>query len=463
MTAVEEIEAPPSLLDARRRALTIGLVLTVSTIAFEALAVATVVPAASHQLHGVRLYGWVFSAFMLADLVGITIAGRQADRRGPATVYATGLAMFSGGLVLGGLAPHMLVLVIGRAVQGLGAGALSSTAFVVVARAYPEGLRPKMLAVMSSAWVVPGLVGPAAAGWVADALSWRVVFLALVATAPPAAWLTIPALHHLGPPDVVPVEDGDEAPVRTAIQLALGTGVGLAGLTLRPAVLGIPLAAVGTLVAIHALRRLLPAGSVSARPGMPAAVALRACTTFAFFGAEAFLPLGLTSVRHLSNTAAGACLTSAALSWTAGAWLQVRLAKHWSRAMLLRSGLFTVMIGIAGLATGLVSGVPLAVVIAAWGVSGLGMGVTYNCGSLVVIDAAPPGQEGTASASLQLADVLGTAVGTGIGGAAVALAVASGWGRRTGIEIAFMLAFSVGALGVAIGRRAAETAPMHST
>src|SRR5437764_4843361 len=160
MTVVEETAAAPSLLDARRRALTIGLVLTVSTIAFEALAVATVVPAASHQLHGVRLYGWVFSAFMLADLVGITIAGRQADRRGPATVYATGLAMFSGGLVLGGLAPHMLVLVIARAVQGLGAGALSSTAFVVIARAYPEGLRPKMLAVMSSAWVVPGLIGP---------------------------------------------------------------------------------------------------------------------------------------------------------------------------------------------------------------------------------------------------------------------------------------------------------------
>jgi MFS family permease len=300
------------------------------------------------------------------------------------------------------------------------------------------------------------LVGPAAAGWVADALSWRVVFLALVAIAPPAVWLTIPALHQLGPPDAIPLED-DDAPVRTAIQLAVGTGIGLAGLTVRPAVLGIPLAVVGTLVAIPALRRLLPTGSVSAQPGIPAAVALRACTTFAFFGAEAFLPLGLTSVRHLSNTAAGACLTSAALTWTAGAWLQVRLAKHWSRALLLRSGLFIVLVGIAGIAAGLIDGMPLAVVIVAWGVSGLGMGITFNSGSLVVIDSAPPGQEGTASASLQLADVLGTAVGTGIGGAAVALAVASGWGRRTGIEIAFMLAFSVGAVGVAIGGRAAAT------
>src|SRR5271155_540967 len=130
-----------------RRALTLALVLTVTFIASEALAVITVMPLVARDLHGLALYGWVFSTFMLASLVGIVVAGRDADRHGPARPYAAGLVLFAAGLVVAGLAPFMWVLVVGRFLQGLGAGAVPAVAYVAIGRSLPEVHRARMMAV----------------------------------------------------------------------------------------------------------------------------------------------------------------------------------------------------------------------------------------------------------------------------------------------------------------------------
>lgn len=150
------------------RALTVGLIVVVTLVAFEALAVATVMPAVERDLGGLRLYGWTFGAFLLASLVGIAWAGAQADRRGPARPFAVGLTLFGIGLLIAELAPTMWVVVGGRVVQGLGAGALPAIAYVVIGRAYPDALRPRMFALLSTAWIVPGLAGPAVAGLIAE-------------------------------------------------------------------------------------------------------------------------------------------------------------------------------------------------------------------------------------------------------------------------------------------------------
>jgi len=100
-----------------QRRLTVGLTLMVTCTALEALAVATTMPATVRDLGGLSLYGWAFSAFMLTNLVGITLAGDEADRRGPARPLAMGIALFTIGLLIAGTAPAMLVVVAGRAVQ----------------------------------------------------------------------------------------------------------------------------------------------------------------------------------------------------------------------------------------------------------------------------------------------------------------------------------------------------------
>src|SRR3984957_104626 len=125
------------------RPLTVGLVLAVTFVAFEALAVATILPMVGRQLGDLRLYGWVFSAFLLASLIGIVLAGTLADRVPLGRLMLAGLALFALGLVIGGTALDMLVLVAGRAGQGLGAGGGAAVGYRGISPGYAEGAPPR--------------------------------------------------------------------------------------------------------------------------------------------------------------------------------------------------------------------------------------------------------------------------------------------------------------------------------
>src|SRR5258707_12565240 len=151
----------PGLWAPQRRALTTGLVLTITFVASEALAVGTVMPVVARDLGGLRLYGWVFSAFMLGSVVGIVAAGREADRRGPAIPFVAGLVLFGSGLAVAGLAPSMGVLVAGRVLQGLGAGAISSAGFASIGRTLPGPLRGRVMGVLPAPRGAPAAAGPA--------------------------------------------------------------------------------------------------------------------------------------------------------------------------------------------------------------------------------------------------------------------------------------------------------------
>jgi uncharacterized glyoxalase superfamily protein PhnB/MFS family permease len=419
-------------------------VLTVTFIASEALAVITVMPLVARDLGGLSLYGWVFSAFMLGSLVGIVLAGRDADRRGPVRPYLAGLVLFSSGLLVAGLAPSMSVLVVGRALQGVGAGAVPAVAYVAIGRSLPEPLRPRMMAVLSTAWVVPGVIGPALAAEVAHVFGWRWVFLGLLPLVGLAGPLALPALIRLGRPEVEPAV---EHRARDAMRTAVGAALLLSALVQHRVALGGPLALLGLLVGLPALRRLLPTGSLRARPGLPATILSRGLLTFGFFGADAYVTLSITTVRHHSTVMAGAVVTASTLAWTAGSWIQARLSDQWEGKRLVRLGLVCILCGIAGIAIFLQRGVPIAEGFAAWTVAGFGMGLSYAPTALMMLRAAPAGREGWASASLNLADVLGTALGVGIGGAAVATAAREALPVSTGVTIAF----AVGALGTIAG------------
>jgi len=429
------------------RRLTVGLVLTVTLVALEALSVATALPVISRQLGDVRLYGWVFSAFFLGNLVGIVVAGGLADRQGLTGPFTVGLALFGVGLAVGGLAPDMPVLVVGRAIQGFGAGAIPAVAYVAIGRAYAEAARPRMFAVLSTAWVVPGLIGPAAAGLVADHVGWRWVFLGLLPVVLGAGILAFPAVRGVpGPPrgEAVPI------PVLDAIRVAAGAGVVLAGLTVAapPATTGLLL--VGGLLAVPAFLRLVPPGTMRARAGLPAAVLARGLLTFAFFGADAYVPYTMASIRGTSATAAGLTLTCSTLLWTAGAWVQERRVATWGPRRCIGAGLVFVVAGIVLVAGLLLPGTTVLLGPVAWSIAGFGIGLAYAPITLSVLHEAEPGQEGRATAGMQLTDVLGIALGTGVGGAAVALGHANGWDPRVGVALAFAVSVAAAAAGLAI-------------
>ena len=434
------------------RALTVGLVLTITFVASEALAVVTVMPVVARDLGGLRLYGWVFSSVMLGSVVGIVAAGREADRRGPAVPFVAAVILFGSGLAIAGLAPSMGVLVGGRVLQGIGAGAVPSVAYAVIGRSFPGPLQARMMAVLSTAWVVPGVAGPALAAAVAHLFGWRWVFLGLLPVVAVAGSIAIPALVRLGPPASGQVQ---EHRLIYGIAVAACATMVLAGLTLvagsGAVLVGGALIAAGVAGGLPALRRLVPPGTLTARRGLPATILSRGLLTFAFFGADAYVTLAITAVRHRSPVVAGIAVTGATLGWTAGAWVQARLSETWEGPRFVRTGLVIVLAGIAGMVLVLQPAVPVAEGLVAWTAAGLGMGLAYAPLSLMMLRKAPPGGEGRASASLNLADVLGTAIGIGVGGAAVA--AGAGGNLARGIAAAFAAAAAVGVVALVITRR----------
>jgi MFS family permease len=446
------------------RRLTASLSMTVTLVAFESLSVATILPVVSRHLGDVRLYGWVFSAFFLSSLVGIVVSGTVSDSRGMGLPLIGGLVIFGAGLAVAGTAPDMPVLVAGRIVQGFGAGSVPAAAYAAIGRAYPERLRPRMFATLSTAWVVPGVVGPALAAQVASHLGWRWVFLGLLPLVAIACAVAVPSLSTVPGqpnPNAAPI------PIRAAVMVAIGAGLLLAGLTLATPVYSPLLVLAGGIMGVPALRRLVPPGTLRARRGLPAAVLTRGLLTFGFFAGDAYVPLTLTSIRHTSVTFAGITLTVSTMAWTTGSWLQARTIHRHGPRVLVAYGLALVVAGLAAMASLLWSAVPLWMALVAWSVAGFGIGIAYSPISLTALGWARPGEEGRATASVQLSDVLGVALGTGVAGAAVAIVHQHRGDPRLGLGLAFAAAGVVALVGVLVtprlpGRTTPAAAPAES-
>ncbi len=437
-----------------RRALTAGLVLTITLVGFESLAVATVLPVVEHDLGDLSLYGWVFSAYLLASLVGTVVAGREADRRGPAPPFAVGCGLFAVGLIAAGLAPTMPFLVLARVVQGLGAGVVPAVAYAAIGRCYPAAVRPRMFAVLSTAWVVPALAGPALAGFVAHGFGWRWVFLGLVPLVGLAAAITVPALLRIGPASRRSPEEEVGAKTSDAVLVAVGAAFVIGGLTASEYPFLVPvLVGLGVLIGLPPFIRLVPEGTLRARAGLPADVLARGVLTFAFFGTDAFVPLAIQNVRNESVTYTGIVLTVSTLSWTAAAWVQQHYVHRRGPRFFVRLGFAFIAFGIAGVAALLSPSVPVWTVALTWSIGAAGMGLAYSPLALVMLDAAEPGREGSASAALQLSDQLGFALGTGVAGAAVALGEVVGWVESTSLWVAAGITGSVAIAGMVLAQR----------
>ncbi len=138
---------------------------------------------------------WRSPGPLATGVIGMVAAGNWADRRGPAAPLYASVALFAAGLLIAGTAVSMPMLVAGRLVQGLGGGAMTVALYVVIARVYPARLHAQVFAAFSAAWVIPSMIGPFAAGVVAELSSWHWVFLGVVGLVVPALAMILPAMR----------------------------------------------------------------------------------------------------------------------------------------------------------------------------------------------------------------------------------------------------------------------------
>lgn len=394
------------------RAATLGMVALISLLAFEALAVTTAMPTVARELDGLRVYALAFGGLLATSVIGMAVSGRWSDRKGPGPAMWTGLVGFVAGLLIAGFAHNMPTLIVGRLVQGLGAGCLSPALYVIVARLYPESLRPKVFASFSAGWVVPALIGPAISGAIVEHVGWRWVFLAVPLLALPAAAALYGALKTLAPPSHVQ----EDKPGR--MMNAIGASIGTCLLFVAgqehgwlAATLFVP--AVALLIGCG--HRLLPVGTLRAARGLPAVIALRGVAASAFFGAEAFLPLVFSQQHGLSPTWSGIGISVGAIGWFSGSWYQGHYAKI-SRQSLLSRGTALMVLGVTTASLATFAWMPVAAAVAGWMLTGLGMGMLYGTVAVLALSMSGEHEQGSNSSALQLCESLMVATTLAIGG-----------------------------------------------
>ncbi|WP_430644909.1 MFS transporter [Agromyces sp. GXS1127] len=429
------------------RWLSLGMFALILLAAFEVLAVTTAMPIIAADLDGEGLYALAFSVPLAAGVVGMVVAGNWSDRSGPLPPLLAAGVLFVVGLVIAGLAPNMPVLVLGRLVHGIGGAAVIVPLYVIVARVYPESVRSRVFAGFAAAWVIPSILGPTVAGYVAEELDWRWVFLGVIALVLPAALMMLaPLLRVL---DLVRGDPNVPWSGRrlgwSVLAAAAALGISLAAGFDEPwrwivAVLSIA-------VAVVAVRPLLPPGTLRAVRGIPATVLMRAIVAGAFFGAEIYLPKMLIERYDLPAGLAGAVLTGAGLSWAAASWLQGRLDARLSNTEVVRIGAITLAISLAGVLAIALLTLPPAAAFVAWTLAGAAMGFMYPRFSVAVLEQSPQSVQGFNSAALTIGESLGGAVSLAVTALVASVAAAGAYAPE------FAVTAAIAVVGVLLASR----------
>lgn len=449
---------------------------------FAALAVVPMLPVAARDLDGVPLYPLVAGCFVAASLFGGVLGGDWADRAGAGRPLAAGVVLAVVTLVVSATSTSIWQLAVGRFLDGVAAGMIAVAINTAIAHAYPDRLRAKALALMSTCWIIPSLTGPPLAGLVAAWWSWRVVFFGLAAlTVIPSlvvvVMLRTPFWQAPSKPDPDPSESDPsesdrsksdpsksepsaEKTPRPALMVAAAVSVGAAlgqyavsGWDLRHLLCG----TAGLALLVVFVPRLLPPGTWRAARGLPAAVLLRGLTSGAYFTLEAFVPLLLTTARRVPPVQTGLAFTGAAIAWAGSSWLQGRLQGRVSRHRMVTAGALVMGAAVAVAAVGTLPALPALTAAGAMVLAAVGMGMAAPSLTLLSLTHSPSGRQGYASSAMQTSQNLGQMAVMGVAAAVFNLFLGFGSAGLPAYAAAFALLLVPSVLAASLAVRARST------
>ncbi|WP_225821146.1 MFS transporter [Streptomyces naphthomycinicus] len=442
-TTEDGIFAPPYL------AATLTFAVVMFLTGFAALAVVPTLPTAARDLDGVSLFSVVAGCFVAASLFGGVLGGHWADRAGARRPLALGMVLSVLTLLVSASSVSVWQLAAGRFVDGLAAGMVAVSVTTAIGQAYPEHLRPRMLAMMSASWVIPSLVGPPLAGLVVQWWSWRAVFYGLAAlTALPAVALVVvlrrPAPGAAdgpadGPADAPPAaERAARPPLLIAAMLSLGAALGQYGVSdwdLRH----LAFVAVGLALLVGFAPRLLPRGTWRSARGLPTAVLLRGLTSGTYFTIEALVPLMLITERRVAAIVVGVAFTASAVLWAGASWVQGKALQHVARHRLVTAGALIMTASVALAVAGCFGGLPPVTATAAMPLSAVGMGLLDPCVTVLSLRHSPPQRQGHTTSAMQTNMNLGQVVVLALASAVLNACLAAGATPLGGYRLAFAL------------------------
>jgi EmrB/QacA subfamily drug resistance transporter len=415
----------------RRLAVTLGVITGMFLAALEATVVGTAMPTVIASLGGLSHYSWVFSAYLITSTITVPVWGKLSDLYGRRLFYQLGIAIFLLGSVLSGLSATMTQLIVFRAIQGLGAGALIPLGMTIIGDVYTVEERARMQAFFSGVWGLSSVIGPVVGGFITDQLSWRWVFYINLPVGLAAALIMQFALKEPkrhGRPSIDYAGAALLMASITLLMLALVEG----GATLSTIISARNLALLGGAMLLGALfiyveRRapdpIVPFDLLRNRV-VSVAVAAGFLAGVAMFGAISFVPLFAQGALGLTATEAGSLLTPLMLSWVGLSIIGGRLLFKVGYRPTTLAGFFILTLGFA-LLSSFQRATPRVWLYVDLMLIGAGLGLTMLTLLIAVQQSVARAQLGVATSLNQFSRSIGGAVGVAIMGAVLSAGLAS--------------------------------------
>ena len=415
----------------RRRAVTAGVLTGTFLAALEATVVSTAMPTVIASLGGLNHYSWVFSAYLITATVTVPVWGKLSDLYGRRLLYQIGIAVFLLGSVLSGLSTSMGQLIIFRAVQGLGAGALVPLGLTIIGDIYTLAERARVQAFFSGVWGLASVVGPVVGGFITDQLSWRWVFYLNLPFGLAASLIIGFALKEPRRQERPAIDYAGALVLMLAITLLMLALVeGGASLTTLTAPRNLALFAGAAALALLFvwIERRAQDPIVPFKLFGNAVVAVAVTTGFlagvAMFGALTFVPLFAQGALGATATQAGSLLTPLMLSWVGLSVVGGRLLLKIGYRQTSLFGFLLLTLGMCLLALFQPTSarvwlyVDLVIV-------GAGLGLTMLTLLIAVQQAVERNQLGIATSLVQFSRSIGGAVGVAVMGTVLSAGLVS--------------------------------------
>jgi EmrB/QacA subfamily drug resistance transporter len=400
---------------------TIALMLGMSLASLDTTIVGTAMPSIVGKLGGITLYSWVFSIYLLASTTTVPIYGKLADLFGRKPVFLFGTALFLIGSIASGASQSMEQLIVFRAIQGLGAGAVLPIVLTIIGDIFVLEERARVQGLFSGVWALSSIVGPALGGLIVDHFSWRWVFYINIPFGLLSAFLLIISLKEHVEPKKLSLDYIGTLTLTggiVALLFALLQGGTTWAWNSFQSIALFSLAAVLLILFFYQERRapepILPLTlfknriiAISSIGGVILGVIM--------FGITSYVPLFVQGVKGGTATSAGITLGPLLIAWPISSTLSGKIILRFGYRFTAVMGGFFAAIGV-GMVTLFQMDTGLPFIIAAMAVIGTGLGLMSTSFVIAVQNAVPWNLRGVATASTQFFRTIGGTVGVAVMG-----------------------------------------------
>ncbi|SON57239.1 Multidrug-efflux transporter 3 [Hartmannibacter diazotrophicus] len=454
--------SPPAVAEEDRLKIVLGALLAMLLAALDQTIVAPALPTIGSALGDVEWLSWVISAYFLTATAVTPLYGKLADIKGRRGVLFFAIGLFIFGSLLCALAPSMLLLVLGRAVQGLGGGGLIALAQTIIADVVPPKERPKYMVYISAVWAFASLAGPVVGGLLAEHVHWSMIFWINLPLATFAIFMTDRALKKL--PQSLHDHKLDLAgavlimSATVCLMLALtwgGTTYAWGSSTILALLIAAGVLFVVFTVWLGQVSEPLIPIRVLRNPVVSAATAAVFFSMMSFVGLSVYVPLYHVLVQGLTPGLAGVALVAMMIGTVAGANTTGRyMGKmvHYRRLAVGGGILSIISLGLLSL---LAAGANFWVIEALTFTAGAGVGTLFPVATIGVQNAVEQRDIGVATGTLSFMRSLGSVIGVAaLGAVLLGYGVVEGIGEHAAAAgdnsnagVAFRALFALSAFG----------------